>query len=350
MSISYPKASKTIVGHKAVREALRDTETYSSDLQGDSDVRDYRQLPLEVDPPRHHLYRVALAPYFVKPSIELLIPEFKKHTEALVAVFFADSSLEVGRDLALPLVMKNLGVIYSRPQDVAEWISWGPDVWTAESEKRDGKVLHRYLDAIYEEALQQNNDDIWNKIAHLKINDVQVSADEFRGIAGVMLAGGRDTVVKLFTGIMWHFGNHPQDLKLLRTRPELIGSAIQEFLRFLTPLPAMNRTLVPESSGLELPDNRYVGISFISGNFDETVFADPFQIDFNRGRNPHLSFGFGPHTCLGNHIAEIEAKVFLEALLSSNIDWEIVTGEIRFHSTPYEKVPDYFGTVKIGEI
>ena len=350
MSVSYPKASKTIVGHKAVREALRDTETYSSDLQGDSDVRDYRQLPLEVDPPRHHLYRVALAPYFVKPSIELLIPEFKKHTEALVADFFADNSLEVGRDLALPLVMKNLGVIYSRPQDVAEWISWGPDVWTAESEKRDGKVLHRYLDAIYEEALQQNNDDIWNKIAHLKINDVQVSADEFRGIAGVMLAGGRDTVVKLFTGIMWHFGNHPQDLKLLRTRPELIGSAIQEFLRFLTPLPAMNRTLVPESSGLELPDNRYVGISFISGNFDETVFADPFQIDFIRGRNPHLSFGFGPHTCLGNHIAEIEAKVFLEALLSSNIDWKIVTEEIRFHSTPYEKVPDHFGTVKIGKI
>jgi cytochrome P450 len=350
VSVSYPKASKTIVGHKAVREALRDTETYSSDLQGDSDVRDYRQLPLEVDPPRHHLYRVALAPYFVKPSIELLIPEFRKHTEALVADFFADSSLEVGRDLALPLVMNNLGVIYSRPQDVAEWISWGPDVWTAESEKRDGKVLHRYLDAIYKEALQQSSDDIWNKIAHLEINGMQVSADEFRGIAGVMLAGGRDTVVKLFTGIMWHFGNHPEDLNLLRAKPELISSAIQEFLRFLTPLPVMNRTLVPESSGLDLPDNRYVGISFISGNFDETVFDNPYEIDFNRGRNPHLSFGFGPHTCLGNHITEIEAKVFLEALLSSNIDWEIVTEEIRFHPTPYEKVPDHFGSVEVGKI
>jgi len=350
VSVSYPKASKTIVGHKAVREALRDTETYSSDLQGDSDVRDYRQLPLEVDPPRHHLYRVALAPYFVKPSIELLIPKFKKHTETLVADFFADSSLEVGRDLALPLVMNNLGVIYSRPQDVAEWISWGPDVWTAESEKRDGKVLHRYLDAIYQEALQHSNDDIWNKIAHLKINGVQVSADEFRGIAGVMLAGGRDTVVKLFTGIMWHFGNHPEDLNLLRAKPELIGSAIQEFLRFLTPLPVMNRTLVPESSGLDLPDNRYVGISFISGNFDKTVFDNPYEIDFNRGRNPHLSFGFGPHTCLGNHIAEIEAKVFLEALLNSGKNWKISSADIRYHQAPYTKIPDHLGSVKIEKI
>jgi len=347
VSVFYPKASKTIVGHKAVREALRDTQTYSSDLQGDSDVRDYRQLPLEVDPPRHHLYRVALAPYFVKPSIELLIPEFRANTEKLITEFFQQGDLEVGQNLSLPLVMKNLGVIYNRPQDVSEWISWGPDVWTAESEVRDGKVLHRYLDAIYEEALTRSKDDIWSQIAYLEIEGQQVSAAEFRGIAGVMLAGGRDTVVKLFTGIMWHFGKRPEDLELLRSHPELIGPAIQEFLRFLSPLPVMNRTVVPESSTTELPDDRYVGMSFISGNFDETVYTNPFEIDFNRGRNPHLSFGFGPHTCLGNHITEIEAKVFLEAILSSGLSWKVTSEEIRYHQVPYTKVPDHFGSIKI---
>ena len=347
VSVFYPKASKTIVGHQAVREALRDTQTYSSDLQGDSDVRDYRQLPLEVDPPRHHLYRVALAPYFVRPSIELLIPQFRSHTEDLISNFFSGNNLEVGQHLSLPLVMKNLGVIYSRPQDVEEWISWGPDVWTAESKERDGKVLHRYLDAIYEEALAKSKDDIWSQIAHLEIEGQQISAAEFRGIAGVMLAGGRDTVVKLFTGMIWHFGHKPEDLELLRSNPELMAPAIQEFLRFLTPLPAMNRTVVPESSTSDLPDDRYVGISFISGNFDETVFTNPFDIDFNRGRNPHLSFGFGPHTCLGNHIAEIEAKVFLEALLNSGKNWKISAEDIRFHQMPYENVPDHFGSVRI---
>ena len=350
VSVFYPKASKTIVGHQAVREALRDTQTYSSDLQGDSDVRDYRQLPLEVDPPRHHLYRVALAPYFVRPSIELLIPQFRSHTEDLISNFFSGNNLEVGQHLSLPLVMKNLGVIYSRPQDVEEWISWGPDVWTAESKERDGKVLHRYLDAIYEEALAKSKDDIWSQIAHLEIEGQQISAAEFRGIAGVMLAGGRDTVVKLFTGMIWHFGHKPEDLELLRSNPELMAPAIQEFLRFLTPLPAMNRTVVPESSTSDLPDDRYVGISFISGNFDETVFTNPFEIDFHRGRNPHLSFGFGPHTCLGNHIAEIEAKVFLEALLNSGKNWKISAEDIRFHQMPYENVPDHFGSVRITSI
>lgn len=347
MSAHYPKASTMITGHKSVREALRATDIYSSDLQGDADVRDYRQLPLEVDPPRHHLYRVALAPYFVKPAIEKFVPQFRTHADEILNKFFETESQDVGQQLALPLVMQNLGVIYRRPQDVDEWIGWGPDVWTAESAIRDGKVLHDYLDRIYAGAMQRVSTDVWSEIAHLEIEGKQISAAEFRGIAGVMLAGGRDTVVKLFTGIMWHFGKHPEDLDLLRAKPELMSAVIQEFLRFLTPLPVMNRTTVPETGAENLPDDRYVGISFISGNFDESVFTNPFTIDFNRGRNPHLSFGFGPHTCLGNHIAEIEARVFLEALMESGLQWNIVKEEIRFHPEEFASVPDNFHLLTI---
>lgn len=347
MTVHYPKASRVITGHKAVREALRDTATYSSDLQGDADVRDYRQLPLEVDPPRHHLYRAALAPYFVKPSIEKLIPEFRAISKELIDQFFATDSADVISELALPLVMKNLGVIYRRPQDVEEWISWGPDVWTASSHIRDGKVLHDYLDRIYVEAVVGTSSDVWRDLSRLEIEAKQISAEEFRGIAGVMLAGGRDTVVKLFTGMIWHFGHNAEDLRLLRGNPELLDSAVQEFLRFLTPLPQMNRTTVPESGSTDLPDDRYVGVSFISGNFDETVFENPYELNLSRGRNPHLSFGFGPHTCLGNHIAEIEAKVFLETLLASPYTWKIKEEEIEFHGGNLAMVPNSFRAVRV---
>ena len=347
MTVFHQGSQKTITGHKALREALRDTQTYSSDLQGDADVRDYRQLPLEVDPPRHHLYRSALAPYFVKPTIERLVPEFRMNSERLIQHYFEGEPKEVVSQLTLPLVMENLGVIYNRPQDVAEWISWGPDVWTAESEKRSGAVLHRYLDRIYEEALARTSDDIWQEIAHLEIEGKQISAMEFRGIAGVLLAGGRDTVVKLLSGIMWHFARSPKDLEILRDDPAAINGAIQEFLRFLTPLPLMNRTTVPETGASKLPADRYVGMSFISGNFDENVFENPFAIDVARPRNPHLSFGFGPHTCLGNHIAEVEAKVFLETLLRSSFTWKSHKEEIRYHVAPYERVPDHFLSLQL---
>lgn len=346
MTVFHQEGKKTITGHKALREALRDTQTYSSDLQGDADVRDYRQLPLEVDPPRHHLYRSALAPYFVKPAIERHVPIFRKNSSRLIELYFSSEPREVIAHLALPLVMENLGVIYNRPQDVAEWISWGPDVWTAESEERNGAVLHRYLDQIYKEALNRSSQDIWQEIAHLEIEGKQITAKEFRGIAGVLLAGGRDTVVKLLTGIIWHLGRAPEDLARLRENRELLNSAIQEFLRFLAPLPLMSRTTVPETGASNLPPDRYVGMSFISGNFDESVFDSPFEIKFERPRNPHLSFGFGPHTCLGNHIAEIEAKVFLETLLDSSHNWMLSQEVIKFHQPPLEMVPDQFISLK----
>lgn len=349
MSTLQPRVERVITGHKELREALRDTQTYSSDLQGDADVRDYRQLPLEVDPPRHHLYRAALAPIFVKPSIERHIDAFAANTKLMFSEYLKQPSQNVVSNLALPIVMHNLGVIYNRPQDVAEWISWGPDVWTAESETRSGVVLHRYLDRIYQEAINGNSNDVWRQISTLEIEGKTVSASEFRGIAGVLLAGGRDTVVKLLTGIVWHFGKRPDVVRKLREKPELISSALQEFLRFFSPLPMMNRTTVPESGNSNLPVDRYVGMSFISGNFDSTVFEKPYEIDIERPRNPHLSFGFGPHTCLGNHIAEIEAKVFIRVLIESGMDLIVDEEEILFHKPPLEMVPDQFKFVTLRQ-
>ena len=347
MTVFHSKSERIVHTHKELRTALRDTEKYSSDLQGDADVRDYRQIPLEVDPPRHHLYRSLLAPHFVKPTIEAHASEFADNSHRLLVHYFEHEGLDVISDLVLPLVMENLGVIYRRPQDVSEWVSWGPDVWTAESEVRDGAVLHRYLDRIYQEALQGNSKDVWQEIAALEIEGKKLTEDEFRGIAGVLLAGGRDTVIKLFTGALWHFAKHPEDADRLRNNPDLIPRAIQEFLRFLSPLPAMNRTTVPESSTADLPADRYVSMSFISGNFDETVFANPNEIDINRERNPHLSFGFGPHTCIGNHVTEIEARIFLETFLAMNIEVEIQEVEIVFHEGPLKNVPDRFESLKL---
>ena len=111
MTVFHQGSQKTITGHKALREALRDTQTYSSDLQGDADVRDYRQLPLEVDPPRHHLYRSALAPYFVRPTIERHIPSFQLNSKKLIDEYFEGQPKEVVSELALPLVMENLGAL-----------------------------------------------------------------------------------------------------------------------------------------------------------------------------------------------------------------------------------------------
>ncbi len=348
MAVVKVPIARIITGHKAVREALRNTELYSSDLQGDADVRDYRQIPLEVDPPKHHLYRAALAPFFVKPHIEKYVEIFTEHTKSLLDSFMKDPGADVVTSLALPLVMHNLGALYGREQDVSEWIGWGPDVWTATGSKRDGAVLHSYLDRIYDEALAQPNGDIWSQLASLEIEEEQITPLEFRGIAGIMLAGGRDTIVKMFAGIIWYFGKNPHELISLREDPQYIDRAVQEFLRFLTPNTAMARTTTPESSQTSLPDDRYVSMSFLSGNFDESIYPNPTTVDLRRERNPHLSFGFGPHTCIGNHLAEFEVRIFLQSLISSNYMWSVESSsEITFHPDPLQSVPHEFKNLLI---
>jgi cytochrome P450 len=349
MAVVKVPLTREITGHKSVREALRDTAQYSSDLQGDVDVRDYRQIPLEIDPPRHHLYRAALAPYFVKPTVEKHMDEFIATSAKLLAQFFVKGGGEVISELSLPLVMENLGILYGRPQDVAEWISWGPDVWTAAGPTRNGDVLHAHLDQVYQEVIANPGKDIWSEVSQLVIDGAVISPIEFRGIAGVLLAGGRDTIVKLFTGMVWHFAQHPEDAELLRNNPKLIDGAVQEFLRFLTPLPAMARTTTPESSTQELPDDRYVKINFLSGNFDESVFEDPYRINLERARNPHLAFGFGPHTCIGNHVAEIEGKVFLSTLLSCDFTWRMLDkSKIKFYEGLMAEVPDHIASLWVA--
>lgn len=312
-----------ILGHKAVRAALRDTETYSSDLQGDADVRDYRQIPLEVDPPRHHMYRSALSPLFVRPTIQGLEPQFSDIAHTLLEEFTRSGGGDFVSQVALPFVVNCLGVIYGRPQDVDEWLSWGPDVWTAESDRRSGRALHAYLERVYYEPVNSESTCAWSFVKNLEFDGNRVSFEEFKGIGSVLLAGGRDTVVKLMSGALWHFMRTPDDVNAIRTNEVSLDSAIQEMLRAFTPLPAMLR-VPPEQqpmSDAERDVSTFVAIDFASANYDSDVFAEPNRINIRRERIAHVAFGFGPHTCIGNHIAEIETRVLFEVVLPRLGDW-----------------------------
>lgn len=316
-------APLTVTGHKAVRQALRDVRTWSSDLQGDADVRSYRQIPLEVDPPDHHLYRIALSPYFVRPRIAGFIPSFERHAREVLGAFEASGGGDVVSSVALPYVVRCLGDIYCRPQDVSEWMSWGPDVWQADGEGRSGACLHAYLDRVFTEG--PGADDYWSFLHALRLHDRPLTREQFIGIGSVSLAGGRDTVVKLISGAVWHLIGNPADCVRLQDGVVTMRQAIQELLRYLSPLPAMAR--VPPDQQ-PLPDEErdaslFTSISFVSANYDDEVFPNPEVVELGRQRIPHVAFGFGPHTCIGNNIAEIETETILCAALPDLGRWEL---------------------------
>lgn len=335
---------REIRGYHAVRAAAKDTETYSSDLIGDRDTRTYKQVPLEYDPPDHTRFREAVSPMFMSQNIEPKAPEFERIARELIENITARGGGDIARDLALPYVMACLTVIYNRPQDLEEWISWGPDVWTAEAYQsgvlgtdngsdahalRSGALLESYLDRVFTAATptpgaDPASTDVWDWIAGLEIDGRRLTRDEMFGIANVLLAGGRDTVITLITGLTWHLIANPSDRRFLMENPRAFNAAISEMVRFLSPLPAIERVL-PEDRGTPMPERNpgnYVLLNYLSANHDRTIWTDPDVIDIHRERRPHLAFGFGRHSCMGMNITEFEARAFLTVLLRDWPDWE----------------------------
>lgn len=352
MATDPTRQRREIRGYHAVRAAAKDYANYSSDLLGDRDVRNYRQLPLEADPPRHTLFREALQPIFMSAAIEPHAKRFEELALSLIRQISAKGGGDVVEDLALPYVIGCLTIIYGRPQDYDEWLSWGSDVWTAEAHSRgeltiearhaqrdrsfsvvthrSGAVLEEYLNRVFDQAeerdeTEHDRQDIWDKVAHMTIAGIQVTRDEMKGIANVLLAGGRDTVIKLITGLTWYLIRTPTAREFLTQNEAAFNLAIAEMARYLSPLPKMERVL-PEDK--DVPDEerdpqRYVLLSFVSANFDRSVWPVADVIDFQRERRPHLAFGFGRHSCLGMNITEHESKAFLRALLTNWPGWQL---------------------------
>ena len=350
MKLTDDSASNIVEGHAAVRSAARDTDNFSSNLMGDRDVRTYRQIPLELDPPRHHGFRTALSPIFIKPTIEKLVPAFEDIANNLVTDFIKNGGGDLVSQVAMPMVLKSLGVIYNRSQDVDEWASWGSDVWITTPTGRTGAHLDKYLTRVFDEAETSEDDNVWKFVSKIEIDGQPISRTEMYGIANVLLAGGRDTVIKLMTATIWHLGNNVEDRKFLQENPESVKTAITEVLRFVSPLPAMERA---PASQKNLPEDQrnpdeYVRLSFASGNHDPEAFESPEIIDIHRARNPHLSFGFGPHTCIGNHVAELETLSLMKVFLVRIKDWEISKdSEITFTTVNKSVVPDRFHSLEV---
>ncbi len=326
MKFFTPEKHTDITGYEAVRAAARDVDTYSSDLQGDRDVRDYRQIPLEYDPPTHTDYRHAIQPLFLRPKLESHIDSFKAiATELIDTALQADGELDVYSDLALPFVVSCLGVIYKRPQDVDEWVSWGHDVWTAKGPTRSGDTLHDYLKRVFSEP--NDSDDIWGTLRSIRPAGELLSEAEFKGYASVLLAGGRDTVIKLVTGLTWHLLSNEADLKSVQADSDLERVLINEMLRFLSPLPAIERVNKAE---FDQSSPSYHRLHFASANHDPSVWDRPDEVLLTRGKTPHLAFGYGPHACIGMNMAEYEAKAWLHAFLPVAKRFQLVQSELVF--------------------
>lgn len=313
--------------HAEVRAAAKDWRTFSSVLQGDPDVRDYPQLPLEVDPPAHGAYRAILEPILGRRAIVALEPEIRANARQCIDDFVRRGCAEAVFEMAVPMVATTIAAVLGRPADAAELTAWGISSWsilpdgTRSGARIDGYVA-RVLDA---PAGDPGADDAFAHIARATIDGRALDRIEQVGLANLVLAGGRDTVILILSGAMWHLASDPAARARLRAEPSRLPLAVEEYLRYFSPNPGMERlvTMTTHGSWGSAGPGDSVILGWGPANHDPDAFEEPGEIRLDRRPNPHLAFGSGPHTCIGIHLARLEVRVFLEELLASVPDWEL---------------------------
>jgi cytochrome P450 len=310
-----------ILGHRAVRQAARDWETFSSDapcrvpIPDETGVRDVRQLPIEADPPLHKAVRDLLKPIFMRPAT----PDYAARIEDLVARLLAPmvgaGEVEIVRGFALPLQSIALTHLLGMPESAAEeWIGWGTHVFHDGPDSAEkGSVLDRYIRRRIAAARAEPGENLFGMMTRMRLGDRPLTDDEMAGIANLAFAGGRDTVITAIAEIIAFFADNRAALDLVCREPRRVAAAVEEFVRVTSPLAHIGR-VCPRGAQVgphTIPPDARVSLCWASANFDETVFAAPTEIRLDRMPNPHLGFGTGHHNCLG----AAQARAILRALI-----------------------------------
>jgi cytochrome P450 len=313
-----------ILRHGDVRQAAKDWRMFSSDapfrvpVPSEEAVRTTRQLPIETDPPAHGAYRAIVEPFFQRPKSPEMIATVEALVEEMLEEALRQGEIEAVAEFALPLQSRALTHLLNMPESEAKvWIGWGIHVFkVAGGEFKTRNVLEDYLHAQFDRAEREPGEDFFSALTKAEFDGRRLTRDECMGFANLAFAGGRDTIIHTVSSILEHFASHPEALDFLRADPRRITLASEEFFRVFMPLTQIGRVCKEETTlhGVTVPEGERIGLCWASANHDASLFDDPQQVRLDRKPNPHVSFGFGEHLCLGAPHARLIVRTLLAKL------------------------------------
>ena len=279
-------------------------------------IRTTRQIPFEVDPPLHKDYRYLLEPWFKRPLQSDYQEQLHAQISELVENVATMKELEVVEEFALILQSRALTLLLNIPFAESEiWIKWGTHVFRSEGEALDGEkaaILYDYIDEQIDKAIANPTDDLYSMLMAAEVNGKKLTKEEIKGVIILTFAGGRDTVINAVANTIAYLSEHPESLQRLRDEPEIRGRAIEEFIRYFSPLTHMGRVVTEDTQVCEhavKADSR-ISLCWASANRDANVFENPNEVVLDRKLNPHVGFGFSHHNCLGaTHARQILATL-----------------------------------------
>lgn len=310
-----------------------------------TEVERPRRFMLLLDPPDHTRIRKLVSKAFTPRAIQAMRPRIQTIVDELLAAAGSSGEMDVIDDLAFPLptfvICEMLGVPAEDRDTFKEWTGDAtyallpPVSSTPEQQQRAleaGMHLIAYFTQLIADRRKHLGDDLMSALIRAEEEGDRLTTEELlSNTIGLLIAGFETTMGLIGNGVRMLL-RHRDQLELLQARPELIASAVEECLRFDSPIQATRRiTHAPiEIGGHTIPEGEVVLALTGSANRDPARFADPDRFDIAREDNPHLTFGFGPHVCLGAHLARLEAQVAIGTLVQRFPRLELASQELQW--------------------
>ncbi|SHN38138.1 cytochrome P450 [Cryptosporangium aurantiacum] len=343
----------------------RDVESFTSEKfvnleDVDDDLRDFRRSLLETDGSRHHALRRLIQREFTPRNLLKNYEGFLRQlTKQTVDRAFAEAAANDGRidfvttisaDFPIQVLARLLDV---PPEDTPQLIAWGNEM-VANTDPDYAKVRadlaesdqYRHLpfrsptvqevwdygNRLKDERVGGQGSDLITILANKLPDDgVPLSQQDFNNYFSLLVIAGNETTRHAISNSMLGLMEQPSQLRLLQERPELLTTAVEELLRWASPVYHFRRTATRdvELGGKQIKKDDKVVMWFASGNRDDEVFADPYTIDVTRTNVDHMTFGKGsPHLCMGANLARMEIRLMFEELLPRLGSIELV-GDVR---------------------
>ncbi|MFP2926000.1 cytochrome P450 [Pyxidicoccus sp. 3LG] len=316
--------------YDSVKRALNDHEAFSSIVEtGSGTTPDWLVFS---DPPRHSKLRAIVMRAFTPKSIASLEPRVRELSRELLASALERGELDLVADYAAPLPVMVIAEMIGIPiSDRRRFLGWADIIMllsytlsggeaaarALEAHARTKDEMRLYLRDLANERRKAPKDDLLTRLVEAEVDGERLTEDELLGFFQLLLSAGTETTTNLISNATLSFLEHPEQLARLRAEPGLLPSAIEEVLRFRTPVQLAFRSTKREVelNGQKLPAGKLVLPMMGSANRDATKFKDPEVFDITRDPNPHIAFGHGIHFCLGAALSRLEGRVALTDLL-----------------------------------
>jgi cytochrome P450 len=285
------------------------------------------------DAPEHTAERRLMLPFFAPKAVE----KYREHTQdlcrRLIRGFIEDGRADFAEDYArqIPprIIAAILGIDPEQADDFTTWVQGALELGLQDDEIREhySEIIRNFFVGEIKNRMEEPGDDLISFLLNAEIDGEPVPMHVIRGNVGLMLIAGIDTTWSSIGSALWHLATHPEDRKRLVDEPELIPTAVEEFLRAYSPV-SMARVATRDTTlgDREVKKGDRVILSFPAANRDPEVFENPEEVIIDRERNRHVAFGSGIHRCAGSNLARMEMQVAIEEMLRMVPEFELEEG------------------------